>query len=167
MWARLRDSRPWCVLDSRNLAHVLACISVFAHYVSSFSLFQMKAVDFLQHSLLTLKSPLAHAYHESHKRSGALKTGIRCCERLSPSLLQPLPSSLQSPLDFEAGRSIEERKRRNRAGTREGGAMGRRKQAWKRHFFYYDSFVLPLLKMTFRVRINCCKCIAKPSIIQP
>ena len=111
MWARLRDSRPWCVLDSRNLAHVLACISVFAHYVSSFSLFQMKAVDFLQHSLLTLKSPLAHAYHESHKRSGALKTGIRCCERLSPSLLQPLPSSLQSPLDFEAGRSIEERER--------------------------------------------------------
>ena len=139
---------------------------VFAHYVSSFSFLHMKAVDLLQHSPLTLKSPLAHSYHESHKRSGALKTGIRCCERLSPSLLQPLPSSLQSPLDFEAGRSIEERES-NRAGTREGGAMGRRKQAWKRHFFYYDSFVLPSLKMTFRVRINCCKCIAKPSIIQP
>ena len=83
----------------------------FAHYVPSFSFLQMKAVDLLQHSPLTLKSPLAHSYHESHKRSGALKTGIRCCERLSPSLLQPLPSSLQSPLDFEAGRSIEEKER--------------------------------------------------------
>ena len=76
--------------------------------------------------------PCAHACHESHKRSGALKTGIRCCERLS--LLQSL---LQSPLDFEAGRSIEGKESRSvekAEGTREGGAMGRRKQGWKTNF---------------------------------
>ena len=27
-WARLRDSLQWCMLDSRNLAHVFSCISV-------------------------------------------------------------------------------------------------------------------------------------------
>ena len=95
---------------------------------------QTTAVDSYQRPklTLTLKSPRAHACHESHKRSGALKTGIRCCERLS--LLQSL---LQSPLDFEAGRSIEGKESRSvekAEGTREGGAMGRRKQGWKTNF---------------------------------